>query len=257
MALEKYRAKRDFSRTPEPVGRVKPHKGRDRFFCVQKHLASHLHYDFRLEHHGVLLSWAVPKGPSLDPTARRLAMHVEDHPLDYGTFEGVIPEGYGAGIVLLWDQGTWEPEVEDVDAALAKGDLKFRLNGYKLKGSWVLVRTRSGPTGRRGEGSGASGDDQGRSWLLIKHRDDWAGPVDVTQFAQSVKSNGDFADILAQDQPDVWKSHRPARGGEAGEMFGRIIERALALRKERTAATKPVRKKKAARAPRRPKKSAR
>ena len=236
MALEKYREKRDFTRTPEPAGRVKPRKGRPRFFCVHKHLASHLHYDFRLEHHGVLLSWAVPKGPSLDPTVRRLAMHVEDHPLEYGTFEGVIPEGYGAGIVMLWDQGTWEPEVEDIDAALARGDLKFRLNGYKLKGSWVLVRTR-GPGARRG-GMPASGADPDRSWLLIKHRDEWSGPVDVTEFALSVKSNGDFADILAQDQPDVWRSNRPARSGEAGEMFARIIERALALRKERAPARK-------------------
>jgi bifunctional non-homologous end joining protein LigD len=225
MPLDRYRAKRDFTRTPEPVGRVQPHAGRTRFFCVQKHLASHLHYDFRLEHHGVLLSWAVPKGPSLDPTVRRLAMHVEDHPLDYGTFEGVIPEGYGAGIVLLWDEGTWEPEVEDVDAALAKGDLKFRLNGYKLKGSWVLVRTRSR----------APQSDDGRSWLLIKHRDEWAGPVDVTQFALSVKSEGDFADVLAQEQPDVWQSHRPAQGGETGALFARIIERALALQDERRA----------------------
>jgi bifunctional non-homologous end joining protein LigD len=234
MPLDKYRAKRDFTKTPEPVGRVAPRKGRERFFCVQKHLASHLHYDFRLEHDGVLLSWAVPKGPSLDPTARRLAMHVEDHPLDYGTFEGVIPEGYGAGVVMLWDQGTWEPEVEDIAAALAKGDLKFRLNGYKLKGSWVLVRTRGGPGARRG-GNPAAGADEDRSWLLIKHRDEWAGPVDVTEFALSVKSNGDFADILAQDQPDIWKSKRPARSGEAGEMFARIIERALALRQEREA----------------------
>lgn len=251
MPLDKYRAKRDFSRTPEPVGRVTPRKRREPFFCVQKHLASHLHYDFRLEHRGVLLSWAVPKGPSLDPTDRRLAMHVEDHPLDYGTFEGVIPEGYGAGIVLLWDQGTWEPEVDDVDAALAKGDLKFRLNGYKLKGSWVLVRTRGGWAGRRGGGARPADADDGRSWLLIKHRDEWAGPVDVTQFASSVKSNGDFADILAQDQPDIWKSNRPARGGEAGDMFARIIERALALRKERTAARNAPRKKKSAAATRR------
>ena len=115
-----------------------------RFFCVQKHLASHLHYDFRLEHNGVLLSWAVPKGPSLDPATKRLAMHVEDHPFEYGEFEGVIPSGYGAGIVMLWDRGTWTPEVDDVDAALAKGDLKFTLDGYKLKGSWVLVRTKGG-----------------------------------------------------------------------------------------------------------------
>ena len=149
MVLEKYKQKRNFSSTPEPAGDVKlaaeraksakPEKGL--FFCVQKHLASHLHYDFRLEHNGVLLSWAVPKGPSLDPKTKRLAMHVEDHPFEYGTFEGVIPSGYGAGIVMLWDQGTWKPESEDVDAALKKGDLKFTLDGYKLKGSWVLVRT--------------------------------------------------------------------------------------------------------------------
>ena len=227
MPLDTYRAKRDFTKTPEPAGRVQPRKGGPRFFGVQKHLASHLHYDLRLEHDGVLMSWAVPKGPSLDPGERRLAMQVEDHPLEYGTFEGVIPEGYGAGIVLLWDEGTWEPEVDDVDAALKKGDLKFRLNGYKLKGSWVLVRTR--------------GDD-GRAWLLIKHRDEWAGPVDVTQFTQSVKSGGDFADILAQDQPEVWLSNRPARGGETGALFQRIIEKALALKAEREAKDEPARK---------------
>ena len=147
MALDEYKRKRDFTKSPEPAGdqdagAARSATGKPRFFCVQKHLASHLHYDFRLEHNGVLLSWAVPKGPSLDPTIKRLAMHVEDHPIEYGTFEGVIPEGYGAGIVMLWDQGTWTPEVDDVDAALAKGDLKFTLDGYKLKGSWVLVRTR-------------------------------------------------------------------------------------------------------------------
>ncbi len=238
MPLEKYRQKRDFTKTPEPPGRVRPRKGRERFFCVQKHLASHLHYDFRLEHAGVLLSWAVPKGPSLDPTVRRLAMKVEDHPLDYGTFEGVIPEGYGAGIVLLWDQGTWEPEVEDIDAALRKGDLKFQLNGYKLKGSWVLVRT--------GSRNPAAGGDADRSWLLIKHRDEWAGPVDVTEFALSVKSNGDFADILAQDRPDIWQSNRPARGGEAGALFNRIIARAIEMRQEREAKPRARAKRKAA-----------
>src|SRR6476660_4215680 len=198
MALEEYRKKRDFTKTPEPAGTVVKKKRPELFFCVQKHLASHLHYDFRLEHNGVLLSWAVPKGPSLNPKDKRLAMHVEDHPYDYGEFEGVIPEGYGAGIVMLWDEGTWTPEVDDVDAALKKCDLKFTLDGYKLKGSWVLVRTG-------GWGSRGSGD--GRSWLLIKHRDDWAGDLDITEFApRSVKTDGDFEDILAADKPAVWTS---------------------------------------------------
>src|SRR5512132_3911411 len=233
MVLEKYKQKRNFTSTPEPAGdpklaaerakKAQPEKGL--FFCVQKHLASHLHYDFRLEWKGVLLSWAVPKGPSLDPKTKRLAMHVEDHPIEYGTFEGVIPSGYGAGIVVLWDQGTWTPQVNDVDAALTKGDLKFTLDGYKLKGSWVLVRTR-GWQGRRGGGS-----DGKTSWLLIKHKDDWSGPVDIAEFAPlSVKSEGDFADILAQDNPDIWRSNRPAEGGDTGKLFQSIITRALALK---------------------------
>src|SRR5918999_2204005 len=133
-SLKTYRAKRDFSQSPEPTGDEKSRAARAKtkkkslMFCVQKHLASHLHYDFRLEHNGVLLSWAVPKGPSLDPKDKRLAMRVEDHPYDYGDFEGVIPSGYGAGIVMLWDRGTWEPEPgsEDVVAALGRGELKLR-----------------------------------------------------------------------------------------------------------------------------------
>ena len=228
MALEEYKRKRDFKKTPEPEGKVAP-KRAERFFCVQKHLASHLHYDFRLEHNGVLLSWAVPKGPSLDPKTKRLAMHVEDHPVDYGEFEGVIPEGYGAGIVMLWDRGTWTPETDDVDAALKKGDLKFTLNGYKLKGSWVLVRTGGRYAGARGGG----GD---RSWLLIKHRDDWSGDLDITEFApRSVKSDGDFEDILGEDTPAIWQSHRPAKGGDAGAMLSTIIERAAKLKAGRGA----------------------
>jgi bifunctional non-homologous end joining protein LigD len=197
-------------------------------FCVQKHLASHLHYDFRLEHRGVLLSWAVPKGPSLNPADKRLAMMVEDHPYDYGDFEGVIPSGYGAGIVMLWDTGTWEPmgqpltdNIDDnIDAALKSGELKFTLDGVKLKGSWVLVRTRDA-----------------RTWLLIKHRDEWSGKIDITKKAPlSVKSFSDFDDILAAEHPDIWESHRPAEGGVAGDMFREIIEKAakkkLARKKE-------------------------
>ena len=253
-SLTEYERKRDLEQTPEPAGdrQIKSQRRKGKapkkpLFCVQKHLASHLHYDFRLEHpgRGVLLSWAVPKGPSLDPKAKRLAMHVEDHPLDYAEFEGVIPSGYGAGIVMLWDLGTWTPtpppedELEDLDAALEKGELKFRLEGTKLKGSWVLVRTRGG-YGRRGKKDADEGEDQGpsRSWLLIKHRDEWSGAVDVTELAPlSVKSGGDFADILAAEDPDIWQSHRPAEGGAAGKMFDRIIRQAAEMKiKHRAAA---------------------
>jgi len=232
MVLEKYKQKRNFTSTPEPSGdlnvaaerakKAKPEQGL--FFCVQKHLASHLHYDFRLEHNGVLLSWAVPKGPSLDPATKRLAMHVEDHPFDYGEFEGVIPSGYGAGIVMLWDRGTWTPQVDDVDKAIEKGDLKFTLDGYKLKGSWVLVRTKGGYAGNRGQ--------EGRSWLLIKHRDDWSsGELDIAEFAPlSVKSEGDFAEILSQENPDIWRSNKPAQGGETGAMFDKIIAQAMQMK---------------------------
>jgi len=162
--LAEYNRKRRFDVTPEPPGRAgkkKPTRALE--FVVQKHRASHLHYDFRIEHEGVMLSWAVAKGPSPDASVRRLAMMTEPHPMDYNDFEGVIPEGeYGGGTVMIWDRGTWEPEVPDVTAALAKGDLKFTLHGKKLRGSWVLVRTRN------------------RQWLLIKHRDRYASNEDVT-----------------------------------------------------------------------------
>jgi bifunctional non-homologous end joining protein LigD len=231
--LDEYRRKRDFKTSPEPAGDQEKTRraraGTERFFCVQKHLASHLHYDFRLEHDGVLLSWAVPKGPSLDPKIKRLAMHVEDHPFEYGTFEGVIPDGYGAGLVMLWDTGTWTPETEDVDRALAKGDLKFTLDGYKLKGSWVLVRTHGYGDNR----------DKGRSWLLIKHRDEWSGDLDITTFApKSVKSDQDFPEILASDNPDVWQSNRPAAGGETGALLASIIEQAAKIKSARAKSAK-------------------
>ena len=240
--LDRYRQKRDFKKSPEPPGSERARARRaakaskTRFFCVQKHLASHLHYDLRLEHNGVLLSWAVPKGPSLDPRDKRLAMHVEDHPVEYGMFEGVIPDGYGAGIVMLWDHGTWRPEVDDVDEALRKGDLKFALDGYKLKGSWVLVRTR-----------GYAGS--ANSWLLIKHRDEWSGPLDITTFAPlSVKSEGDFSDILAADDPAVWTGNRlaPAKTGETGAMLAAIVEEAA---RKKAARIRRAPKKKASRAP--------
>jgi bifunctional non-homologous end joining protein LigD len=172
MALKEYRAKRRFDVTAEPAGKEKPAAKRRKalIFVVQKHRASALHYDFRLEWNGVLLSWAVPKGPSLDPAVKRLAMEVEDHPIEYAKFEGIIPEGeYGGGTVMVWDNGTWTPESPDVAAALKKGDLKFTLNGKKLKGSWVLVRTRGRYQGGR------------NTWLLIKHRDAFATPEDIAE----------------------------------------------------------------------------
>jgi bifunctional non-homologous end joining protein LigD len=228
--LSEYQAKRNFSSTPEPSGKgakAKAKRDPDRMFCVQKHLASHLHYDFRLEHNGVLLSWAVPKGPSVRVGDKRLAMRTEDHPYDYGDFEGVIPEGYGAGIVVLWDKGTWEPEAptEDVDAALEKGELKFTLEGEKLQGSWVLVRTR-GFGGRE-------------SWLLMKHRDRWAADMDITEQAPwSVKSGGDFVEILADKDVKVWESNTPAKGGDAGKMFRTILEQAAKLRGDKAVGAK-------------------
>ncbi len=188
MALRDYERKRNFEVTPEPKPSRRTSHGK-LLYVIQKHAASHLHYDFRLEWNGVLLSWAVPKGPSLDPSVKRLAMHVEDHPVEYGGFEGVIPEGeYGGGTVMVWDRGTWEPEVADVDAALAKGDLKFTLRGEKLRGSWVLVRTP-------------------RGWLLIKHRDEFASKEDVlVKQPRSVVSHKLLAEIASENGGDVEKA---------------------------------------------------
>src|ERR1700735_4220507 len=191
MSLKEYRKKRRFAVTPEPSGKKdgKAQKSPSRIFVVQKHRATQLHYDFRLEWNGTLLSWAVPKGPSLDPAVKRLAMQVEDHPIDYANFEGVIPEGeYGGGTVMVWDKGTWEPESPDVDAALEKGDLKFTLHGEKLRGSWGLVRTP-------------------RGWLLIKHRDKYASSVDVIVAEPSSAVSGkSLAEIARENGGNVEKA---------------------------------------------------
>jgi bifunctional non-homologous end joining protein LigD len=212
-ALKEYRAKRDFSVSPEPSGEIKvSRRSKSKLiFCVQMHLASHLHYDFRLEHNGTMLSWAVPKGPSLNPADKRLAMQVEDHPRDYATFEGVIPSGYGAGIVMLWDYGTWEP-LDDIDDGLEKGHFKFSLYGTKLKGSWAMARLGHSAAGSKPQ------------WLLIKHGDEWSGKLDILSFAPlSVKSERDFKGILSQGYPDEWKEHPPAKGGEAGKMYAKLL----------------------------------
>jgi bifunctional non-homologous end joining protein LigD len=194
--LKEYQAKRNFDVTAEPKGTVKRTKSK-LAYVIQKHRATQLHYDFRLEWNGVLLSWSVPKGPSLDPSVKRLAVQVEDHPVDYGGFEGVIPEGeYGGGTVMLWDRGTWTPEDPDVDGSLSKGELKFSLNGEKLEGSWVLVRTR-----------GFGGKSAKPSWLLIKHRDEYASKADVTEEQpRSVKSKHLLAEIARANGGDVDKA---------------------------------------------------
>lgn len=189
-SLTEYKKKRRFNKTPEP-GPEKRRTRTGRMFVVQKHRATQLHYDFRLEVDGVLKSWAVPKGPSLDPTVKRLAMQVEDHPVDYAKFEGVIPEGeYGGGTVMVWDYGTYDPEdTEDVGASLRKGELKFALNGEKLKGSWVLVRTRD------------------RQWLLIKHRDYYTMEEEVTDVAPvSILTRRTLAEIAEDEGGNVKKA---------------------------------------------------
>jgi bifunctional non-homologous end joining protein LigD len=197
VSLTEYREKRNFARTPEPSGESTPSRNAaSRLYVIQKHRATQLHYDFRLEFDGVLLSWAVPKGPSLDPSVKRLAMQVEDHPVDYAGFEGVIPEGdYGGGTVMVWDNGTWTAESDDVTMALEKGDFKFTLHGKKLRGSWVLVRTHG------------YGSKSGKSWLLIKHRDRYASHKDVTEEQpRSVVSKRLMADIARDEGGDIEKA---------------------------------------------------
>lgn len=208
MSLKKYREKRRFDVTPEPKGSGKE-SGQRRgslLYLIQKHQATNLHYDFRLEWNGVLLSWAVPKGPSLDPSVKRLAMQTEDHPLEYGNFEGVIPAGeYGGGTVMLWDKGAWSPDVPDVSAAFRQGDLKFTLHGRKLKGSWVLVRTR---------GFGKSPNRS--AWLLIKHRDQYASTTDITaDLPKSVASRRLLADIAQAGGGNVEKARKGDLGGDS------------------------------------------
>jgi DNA ligase D-like protein (predicted 3'-phosphoesterase) len=196
--LAEYNAKRDFSRTAEPAGKVPKARGKALHFVIQKHAASHLHYDFRLELDGVMKSWAVPKGPSLDPTVRRLAMEVEDHPISYNTFEGTIPQGeYGGGTVMLWDRGTYEADDGGGAAALRrgyeKGELRFVMHGQRLQGGFVLARLKR--PGRP-------------QWLLIKRRDDHADPDrDITaEETTSVVSKRTMEQIATGRR--VWHSNR-------------------------------------------------
>ncbi|MGH7686083.1 MAG: non-homologous end-joining DNA ligase, partial [Candidatus Dormibacteria bacterium] len=228
MPLEDYRRKRDFSQTPEPSGdspaaapdtewRRLPQGHR---FCVQEHRATRLHFDLRLEHNGVLLSWPIPRGPTLDPKVKRLAVQTEDHPIDYGDFEGVIPSGYGEGTVLLWDIGTFEwvrESAEDPDRQLQKGDVKFRLKGTKICGEFALVRLSD-----RGQRRPAGGDGE-RNWLMIKKRDECVVEgYEATEHEVSVKTGRNLAEIArdAGGDPREMRRAARARGGSSARVIG-------------------------------------
>jgi bifunctional non-homologous end joining protein LigD len=233
MPLEEYARKRKFEDTPEPPPGKKTSKTAANYFCVQRHDATRLHYDFRLEVDGVLKSWAVPKGPTLDPGMKHLAAHVEDHPVEYGSFEGNIPAGnYGAGSVMLWDRGTFEMLGDaPADEQLKRGDFKFRLHGEKLNGDFALVLMK--------------GRGKGNEWLIIKKRDEFAQPGwDVEQHAYSVLS-GRTQEEIAQNLPArkakrktagasdrVWESSRPAK--RAAKSAAPTSERAPAKKKSLT-----------------------
>src|SRR5277367_842472 len=238
MSLDEYKRKRRFEATPEPPPKVE--KKSQHRFVVQRHAATRLHYDFRLEMEGVLKSWAVPKGPSLDPADKRLAMQVEDHPVSYFDFEGTIPQGnYGAGSVMVWDVGTWEPlspqpvkgkyvpgtEAEAV-AMLTKGDLKIRLHGQRLKGDFALIHIR----GRR-PGS------KGTEWLLIKKQDEYAVEgYDIEQYDSSVLSKRSMAQIAGDEGSAEWTSSRPASRGKVKAPW--LAETLAKLDKEKKPTTK-------------------
>ncbi len=200
MGLEDYKKKRDFKKTPEPEGQERAPGGNA--YCIQKHAATRLHYDFRLELDGVLVSWAIPKGPSFDPRDKRFAAKVEDHPVEYGSFEGVIPEGeYGGGAVVLWDRGTWEPVV-DPALSLKKGELKFLLHGEKLKGKWALVKLKGG--------------DDPKAWLLVKDKDEFARSSQeldiVAERPESVATGRGLAEVAAE-RDRLWHSKATAPDG--------------------------------------------
>jgi bifunctional non-homologous end joining protein LigD len=242
MALEEYKRKRRFEETPEPPPKVATKTGNR--FVVQKHDATRLHYDFRLEMEGVLKSWAVPKGPSLDPADKRLAMQVEDHPVSYFDFEGNIPENnYGAGTVIVWDVGTWQPlspvpingkyvpgTEAEAAAMLAKGDLKFRLNGKRLKGDFALIKMR-----RRRPGS------KGNEWLIIKKHDDHAvDGYDIEEIDQSVLSGRNLEEVAGDAGSREWKS-RPSSG--RGKLKAAWLADAVAKLDQKKAAASGQKKK--------------
>lgn len=223
MPLEEYRRKRKFTETPEPAGRV-GRAARSRIFVVQKHDASRLHYDFRLEIKGVLVSWAVPKGPSMNPAEKRLAIRTEDHPIEYADFEGVIPEGqYGAGVVMVWDKGTYEPKDGIApDEQLRRAKIDMALHGEKLRGGFTLIRT----------GIGSTGPSERKRWLLIKHRDqhaDASWDIESPELDHSVLSGRTLKEIaenrLGKTRRLGWHRSQARAGVKRKKNIGRELRR--------------------------------
>lgn len=240
-SLIEYKRKRDFSKTAEPAGKLeKPRSRRALRFVIQKHAASHLHFDFRLELDGAMKSWAVPKGPSYDPGTRRLAMQVEDHPIEYNTFEGTIPKGqYGGGTVMLWDKGTYEAEngggLDALRDGYERGDLKILMHGKRMRGGWVLVRMRRDESGKA-------------QWLLIKHRDEFAdAKYDVVADQTTSVTTGRTMDEIATGRRHVWNSNRDSEPAPkkrstakrpAARKVAKVAARKVGARKKRSPAKK-------------------
>jgi len=228
--LKAYHAKRDFSVTAEPRGKVARSAVKTTHrFVIQRHAATRLHYDFRLELDGVYKSWAVTKVPSLDPATKRLAVEVEDHPLEYGTFEGTIPKGqYGVGTVQLWDKGSWTPKGDDTRADLAKGSLKFELKGRRLKGGWALIRMREQPA--------KIGRQTRHNWLLIKERDEEArpgAPETLMDEDTSVTTGRTLDEIANSKKPRVWNSNRADAAKTAAAVKKKTPSRPKAAKRKR------------------------
>jgi len=237
--LETYRAKRNFGVTAEPRGRVLKQKTNALRFVIQRHAATRLHYDLRLELDGVYKSWAVTKVPALDPATKRLAVEVEDHPLEYGTFEGIIPQGqYGGGTVQLWDRGTWMPQSDDPRRDLAQGHLKFEMHGERMHGGWALIRLRDEAV--------RPGRKPRHNWLLIKEKDEAAQPGEPDALLAadtSVTSGRTLEEIAASKKPRVWQSSRAKRASaaadEPAEVGAPAVKKKNPSRRAATAGRKP------------------
>ena len=237
--LTPYNKKRDFAVTPEPPGRIGKSAGKKRRFVIQRHAATRLNFDLRLELDGVYKSWAVTKPPSLDPATKRLAVEVEDHPIDYGTFEGTIPQGeYGGGTVQLWDNGTWTPQGDNPQRDLARGSLKVCFDGKRMHGGWALIRLRDKDTGFRKQPR--------HNWLLIKETDEYAKPGEPDALASEVTSvkSGRTLEEIASRSRKVWHSNRSEKKEPEAKPRAAATRAKAPAKRKAPAAAKPAAKKK-------------